>query len=77
MNDLNVDATKRLSILAIRLSRRERETVEELARFEKLPASTLARRLLLKEAERRISEVMHRKVERADANNGGGEAEDE
>jgi len=41
--------------LVIRLSATEREAVTRLAELERLPASTLARRLLLKEAERRIS----------------------
>jgi len=42
--------TKRL---VIRLHKAEHEIISRLARVERLPASTLARRLLLHEAERR------------------------
>ena len=39
--------------LVIRLNRTERAAVEKLAMVERLPASTMARRLLLDEAEQR------------------------
>lgn len=39
--------------LVIRLSLKEQETVTELAASEKLPPSTLARRLLLQAADKR------------------------
>ena len=38
--------------LVVRMNRAEKDVVERLARVEHLPASTLARRLLLNEAER-------------------------
>ena len=40
--------------LVIRLNDREAEAVSRLAEAERLPASTLARRLLLIEAERAV-----------------------
>jgi hypothetical protein len=43
----------RENVLAVRLTETERQMVEALARVEKLPASTLARRRLLFEAEQR------------------------
>ncbi len=43
----------RENVLAVRLTERERQMVEALAKIEKLPASTLARRRLLFEAEQR------------------------
>jgi len=39
--------------LVIRLSDAERAAIERLAQVERLPASTLARRMLLHEADRR------------------------
>lgn len=39
--------------LVVRLNVKERAAVERLAQQERLPASTLARRLLLQEADRR------------------------
>ena len=39
--------------LVIRLNRVERATINKLAAIEQLPASTLARRLLLQEADKR------------------------
>ena len=49
-------------ILAIRLDQDERAIVWRLAQAERLPASTLARQLLLKEAERRglLSSIVER-----------------
>ena len=44
---------RRMKKLVIRLNSAEREAVRRLAQVERLPASTLARRLLLKEADRR------------------------
>jgi hypothetical protein len=38
--------------LVIRLNKTERAAIDNLARVERLPASTLARRLLLREADR-------------------------
>lgn len=46
-------AEKKTCVFAIRLNARELAIVERLALLEKLPASTLARRMLLMEAERR------------------------
>ena len=43
----------RTNVLAIRLTRGERATIDRLAQAERLPASTLARRLLLQEADQR------------------------
>lgn len=43
----------RLSKLVVRLSKTEKAAILRLAQAEKLPASTMARRLLLREAERR------------------------
>ena len=44
---------ERTDRLVIRLSKVERAAVDRLAQAERLPASTLARRMLLKEADRR------------------------
>jgi len=44
---------RRVKKLVIRLNSAEREAVRRLAQVERLPASTLARRLLLQEADRR------------------------
>jgi hypothetical protein len=46
-------AVNRENILAVRLTEKERQMVDALAKIEKLPASTLARRRLLLEAEQR------------------------
>jgi hypothetical protein len=46
-------AVNRENVLAVRLTEKERQLVEALAKVEKLPASTLARRRLLFEAEQR------------------------
>ena len=43
----------RTNMLVIRLTQIERATINSLAESEKLPVSTFARRLLLKEADRR------------------------
>jgi hypothetical protein len=43
----------RENVLAVRLTESERQVIETLAKVEKLPASTLARRRLLLEAENR------------------------
>jgi hypothetical protein len=42
----------RNNILAVRLTEEERQMIEALAKAERLPASTLARRMLLNEAEK-------------------------
>lgn len=39
--------------LIIRLHKHERAVIDRMAQIERLPSSTLARQLLLKEAERR------------------------
>lgn len=39
--------------LVIRLSTTERKAIDRLAQVERLPASTLARRMLLREVDRR------------------------
>lgn len=52
MDYQKIGVPKKSHVLQIRLSSREREIVYALARLEKLPAATLGRRLLLKEAER-------------------------
>jgi len=43
----------RTEVLVIRLSQDERTKINRLADAERLPASTLARKILLDEAERR------------------------
>jgi len=49
--------------VVVRLDRRERSAVERLARLESLPLATLARTLLLREAERRGLWPLERSVQ--------------
>lgn len=69
---------QRRSRLTIRLSKSERLAVDALADAERLPTSTLARRLLLLEAERKglLEPAVNRQASRGECQEYGARGEE-